>query len=726
MSSDRARELRKQGIAAAKAGQKDEARKLLQQALKLEPRNEAAWLWLLSVARDQRERMFFLNRLLEINPSNDMALQSLQSLGLTREQLSEQVASMPAQQPAAKPAQAAVSLPEPDPEASAVPFINPKRLAELYPEVDSIVNDYLSPSEGYPGIKWVHKTRQRAGERDALVLRAYVIGGVAGLVVVLLILGWTVVLNTPALRGIVFVPTPTLTRTPIPPTVTFTPTAGVTPTPSPTPALTYTPSATVPPQIPNGSSGFAQATEIYPPALERGIRDSVSLMDRGDYGEAVPTLVVEITRVASSFDASPYYFGALALAGDGDLDGASNLLADGEKRLPEKPNETRFGAMISAGQAYIDLLRAQQAISEGNRDQVDTYVANIEDRALTAIGQDPRLDLSYLALASAYRLENDYDRAIGVLDRGLSVAELAGNVKLLVEKGEIYFAKQEYDQAAYQAFVALYVDPYTERAHVLQVDTALAQDNAGLAVLYAQAYLFYFPGSVDGYRLLGDARVKEGNTDLALEAYSQALTGGDNADVLVSRAALYTSQRRYDLARDDLTKALTLKDDPQIRAQRMLAAFSAGNTATASSDAEALLGTGVLPDSQIKLLQARILIDDARQGDTADSETALNMLTDLGEDLPTALQSVADEYRARALYNLGTYDQALTLINGALAVTETGSRHYLRGLILEAQGDTDGALREYDWVASLSEIYPYPFLPDVRARMEQLAAGSGS
>ena len=95
MASDQAKELRKQGIAAAKAGQVDQARQLLQQSLRIEPQNEASWLWLVSLAKDQREKMFYLNRLLEINPNNEMGLQALKALGMTKDQLVSQVTSLP-------------------------------------------------------------------------------------------------------------------------------------------------------------------------------------------------------------------------------------------------------------------------------------------------------------------------------------------------------------------------------------------------------------------------------------------------------------------------------------------------------------------------------------------------------------------------------------------------------------------------------------------------------
>lgn len=54
MSDDKARELEERGIQAAKIGNKDEARKLLQNALRLNPNSENGWLWLASVLKHRR------------------------------------------------------------------------------------------------------------------------------------------------------------------------------------------------------------------------------------------------------------------------------------------------------------------------------------------------------------------------------------------------------------------------------------------------------------------------------------------------------------------------------------------------------------------------------------------------------------------------------------------------------------------------------------------------
>lgn len=735
MTNEQAKELRKQGVAAAKAGDKDRARLLLQQSLRLDPHNEAAWLWLISVARDQREKLIGLYKLLELNPNNEIGLESLASLGLTREQLAEQLGVKPAAQPTSplqRTVPSAPAAPTPTPvvpspaavsSAPGVPLPDPQRLQQAQAELDALVRDYLAPPEGYPGIKWARKTKGRAGERDSLVLRLYVAGAVAAVLVVVFIVGALIVLNNPGARAVLFAPTSTPSRTPAPPTLTFTPTAGVTPTPSPTPELTLTPSPTVPPNIPRGNDAPAP-TAIYPPVAERPIRDAIALMNQGQVEAALPTLAFEVTLVANDFNPNPYFYQAMGLAKQGQLDAAAELLRAAERRLPEKQNVPSYPPLVFSGLAWVDALRAERALDEGRRDEANALLKNVEDRAQAAISADPRLELPYLALARRHRLTRNYDAALGVIDRGLAVPDLAANVNLIVEKGQNYFERGEYELAAYQAFLALYINPTTETAHRLQIETALAQDKPGLAVLLVQGYLYYYPGSVEGYRLLGDARVREGNVDLALAAYDQALTGGEDnpfvADVLVARGQLYERQRRYDLAREDYTRAFALTDDPAVRARRMQAAYSAGNLRVAGDDARALLGKGVIPDATIQLLQARILVDEARQTDTADFEQALTLLNAAASTLPGDMRPVAEEYRARAFYNLARYDEALTAVNTALRTVETGSRHYLRGLILEAQDKKVEAAREYNWVLTWSAVYPYPFLPDARQRWEAL------
>src|SRR5436190_16452601 len=82
MSNEQAKQVLQQGIAAARAGQNVEARQLLQEAVKRDPQSETAWLWLSSVAKDDKERIFCLKQLLNINPNNENAIKGLRQLGI--------------------------------------------------------------------------------------------------------------------------------------------------------------------------------------------------------------------------------------------------------------------------------------------------------------------------------------------------------------------------------------------------------------------------------------------------------------------------------------------------------------------------------------------------------------------------------------------------------------------------------------------------------------------
>lgn len=65
------------GIAAARAGSKVEARRLLREATETEPGNEHAWLWLAGVAENAEESLICLQRVLAINPEHAQARQGL-------------------------------------------------------------------------------------------------------------------------------------------------------------------------------------------------------------------------------------------------------------------------------------------------------------------------------------------------------------------------------------------------------------------------------------------------------------------------------------------------------------------------------------------------------------------------------------------------------------------------------------------------------------------------
>jgi len=68
------------GIAAFKAGKRDEARKYFIAAMKEEPNNENVWGWLYQVSNNDNEKIQALSKVVALNPQNVQAKQLLDKL----------------------------------------------------------------------------------------------------------------------------------------------------------------------------------------------------------------------------------------------------------------------------------------------------------------------------------------------------------------------------------------------------------------------------------------------------------------------------------------------------------------------------------------------------------------------------------------------------------------------------------------------------------------------
>ncbi len=723
MANDEARALRQQGIAAAKAGHKDEARALLQQAIRLEPFNEAAWMWLASVARDQRERVFALQKLLEINPDNENARRALDSLlGPAPPDVPRSDEPTAAQTGSAAPVQPFTDDLPADAQAASVPLPSAESVASAQKQAEALIRASSASSEA-PPIQWVHKSRGRTGERDATYLRLQLAAAALGAVVVLFMLGVVLVTTNADVRAAVFAPTATFTLTP---TATFTPTPGLTPTPSPVPrtAPTETP---IPPLFITGADPYSlpQATPMYPVVLDKPLEEAIAALDRGDVEAAIPTLSAERRLTESEFKAQPYYYEARALIAQNALTDARALLEEAEERETGRTTSTEQ-ALIHSAFAQLAWAEGQQAQAANQRSRARTSFEDAAESAEQALALDGRLAEPYLVLSHIYRQSRDFDAATEILDRGLDQGLLPSNVDLLVEKGRVYFDRREYDLADAQAALALYVDPRTATAHELRIAASFADNQPGRAVLQAQDFLYYLPGSAQAWRLLGDARRAEGNDDLALLAYTQALAGENPAverDVLLARAELFASHGRWELARQDLTSALQLGDDPAVRAQRMIAAYHAGRYEAAADDARELAGSSALTEAELNLYTARILIDGADGESAAPYRQALNLLApllDAESGIPGSQRATVAEYMARAHLGSGDAETALGFIDQALAAGETPARHLVRGLVFEAIDNPEAARQEFDWVLTWGDIAPLAVAEQAAARLDAL------
>lgn len=781
MSSDQVRKLLQEGIAAARAGQTDQARKLLQQALKIDPRNEVGWLAMVSLTPDSRDRLRILKRVLEINPKNEKARELATRMGVPPEKLiaPAESADRPAPPPASSgmdhlrammdeadedeeaPPEAAPFFDEEPHEEEAHDFVARMGPAREEPEDDDFSLEGAAPQMGEFGVpvpdraklqsiarqaeeiaqialhrprpleevEWRRKNKRRAGERDVWTLRLQVGAAIVAFLVVVGGLGALLVATNPDVQKAVLEPTrvpPTLT-----PTSTLTPTAtlGVTPTFSPTPELTYTPSPTLDPLIPTGHPQIQpRPTDYYLPdsvALDPRLVEALQLIEQQEYDDAIERLQ-EVKLQSRPGYPYPYYLLSQIDLRRGSVDDAEANLQEGEAALANAREDSNFRPMIDLGLAQLALARAQQEIENGNARGARNFYPQIETPAARVIDQDPRLAEAFVVLAQRYAAEGNFDRALQVINEGLvSLPEANIDLRLRLAKAQLYYQNGDFAAAGQEAYDMLQINPYSEAAHQMQINAALQRGEPGLAVIHAERYLFFYPGSIQANKLLGDARRDEGKVDLALNAYTRALLGdASNPDfvaALLARADLYLSEGRAQAALDDYTSALDFTDALTVRADRMRAAYASGNFSTARRDSEALLGQGIVADAELLLLQAQILVQEADEGDSARFEEARDLVErSRSQNLAEELRPTADEVLARAQYGLGNHTQALEIINRALSAGETGSRHYLRGLIFEALDNLPAARSDYEWVLTWSQVFPYPFRQDTQARYERV------
>ncbi len=131
------------GIEAAREGNREEARNLFSLLTRQEPNNVQGWLWLAGVADDADERRGALERVVELDPNNEMARRGLQAMGVS---------------PTAR-SQAATPAETPDEAASAAPVVPAVPNADLSDderlaaELDSAYDDYDTVERVGPGFR---------------------------------------------------------------------------------------------------------------------------------------------------------------------------------------------------------------------------------------------------------------------------------------------------------------------------------------------------------------------------------------------------------------------------------------------------------------------------------------------------------------------------------------------------------------------------------------------
>lgn len=104
-----------QGIAAARAGQKNQAYETLLQVVELDENNVQAWLWLSTVIDDPADKLVCLENVLELDPSNRHAQAGLAKLARQKDALPVEAALVPPEESTSESETSPPQSPDPSP-----------------------------------------------------------------------------------------------------------------------------------------------------------------------------------------------------------------------------------------------------------------------------------------------------------------------------------------------------------------------------------------------------------------------------------------------------------------------------------------------------------------------------------------------------------------------------------------------------------------------------------
>lgn len=807
MSDDRVQKLLQGALKAARSGQMELAQRAFREALKIDPRNETAWVGLATITESEPDKLRILKKVLELNPQNAQAQQmlarllpaeepplpdtaseaqdvelempSLDDLRIADEpaaavdeapsggvrslrslrQSEAEPADLPQETPVAPAFSAAglidieamtiedafAHLPQPPPGEDGVPMPRDEgALNALAHEAQQMIAEALA-SSSKSNITWEKKDSGRAGEWEYRRFVFQVGAAITIFVVILVAAGTLLILSTPQAQAVLFEPTVTSSATTTP---TSTATPGLTNTPSPTPSQSATPQPTLPITITpeNDDPNFPPApTEVYfsGDSVDILVEQAIVLMDQGQYNEAFNILREEATFALSSGEFAPAYFlSELYLRRDGNPEDAEAVLQEWLTEWEGSARESDVQPQLLVAQARIELFRAEGLLANGDEEaleQAEELLQSAEEKLQDVVNfQDANFPEAYILLAERYLLVDEPTTAIDLLDTAI-LENMYGSPELRLEIARLLVAQGDYGEALYELNTLLEIHPWDQAALAYQPEVALLANQPGLAVLYSEQYLLYYPGSATAWYWLGRAREAENKDSLALNAYARGLQAGENDPgtllILPQRAELYARLGDYDAALDDLAAALERTDDPAILLRRSELAAEAGDYDLALEDLQDLSRSDVLPDAVRLLREADLLL---ARGDEGDLEEALEITSELAADetLPEELRPAVQETLARIAFQQEDYNAALAALQGddgdVIAIERTPNLRYLLAQIYQARAvqtgataDFEAALREYEWLLTLGQVVPYPFLDDVQMRYEEIVTRLG-
>jgi tetratricopeptide (TPR) repeat protein len=302
--NDDTEQLLSAGIEALKAGDTARARELLGQAIRRNPRDERAWLWLSGAMNTDDERRQCLERVLQLNPHNAAARSGLAMLA--------DAAAPSAAAPAAAPA-----TPPPAAQTRGAAPVAPPPLAE----------SSMSAAASIASLRAVSTPRRISPQLVAVIATACVVAALGAILIRRRFGGPSSPSQPTALPAIALAATepPIATRQPTPTRArpTQAPTATQTTTPSPTAAPTSTPTAAGKLILEGLAKAQAKdyqgAIVLYNQALKREPQNAEAFFQRGQARDGLGDPRSAIKNYTQVLQIDPNHGAAYSARGDARL-----------------------------------------------------------------------------------------------------------------------------------------------------------------------------------------------------------------------------------------------------------------------------------------------------------------------------------------------------------------------------------------------------------------------
>jgi tetratricopeptide (TPR) repeat protein len=486
-------------------------------------------------------------------------------------------------------------------------------------------------------------------------------------------------------------PSPSATHAPA---VTSTPSLSPSPshipdtsTPSPSPSLSPSTTSTPYRFKPGDPTAIPLGRDITDPNFIAG----VAAFDAENYQEVIRLMDAIIESNPDL--APPYRYRGMAYW---YLDDCVSGLADQEKALSLNPE---YAA------AWADRGLMNKCLGDEAQELEDFQ---------KALSLDPSLAFVHHNLGVDYYNWGDYETSLK--EYNLSVAIDPTRAGAWGEMSAALRQLGRYDECIEAATKAIEIKPdlwlaYINRGHCNINIGNNEQGNADYQVV-----LDHDPTDSNSWFDLGYAQQQSGEPQAAIASYSKSLElDPSNYSANINRGNIYLDLRQYNNAFNDFNAALKFGDIALAYSGRGSAYYYLKKYDLAIKDLEK--SRSLYPyDANTFCFLSLTYFEVKRYQDALDSAASSH------EIAPKCGGQRLVEIQARSYYGLGNYEQALLYIDKALDMGEYTLGYYYRGIIFQAAGRNDEAIRDLEQFLSYYEPNDnhIPEIADARSRLTKL------